>query len=534
MISKILPLRVKIIFILLITTSAFINSNAQPVNALNFDGVDDYVKIGPGGPPGPTGMYPAGSSYTKEAWINYAGISAANYENIVSSWDAFWIDGGNLAASNNININANVQVRDPNPIVIGHWVHVAVTYDAGTTLLTLYKNGVLVDVNNGAPSVSTQMYIGAWHDGTSPVYTMNGSIDEVRIYNVALTAAQIQADMVSTASAVPGNLLAYYNFDIGSGTALADVTGNTINDGTLFNFALTGSTSNWLESYAMVLPTATAGTNITGTSFDANWTTPVIGTINNYIIDVAYDPGFTVLATGSPFTVPFGTNTLTITGLALNTNYYYRVSADKASVANQGAYSNTILVKTLTAPLPVKLNYFNGAKQGDKFSLNWQASCSNIKGAAFTIERSSDGRNFTSLYTITASTTRCQQPFEYLDNNPVAGKNFYRLKMVEDNDKISYSSIIILLNAQTGFDIIGLLPSVVKSTAVLNVTSAQKTKLNVVVTDFMGSKLQVQSYSLVAGSNQLEMNFDNFAPGAYQITGYTTLGQTATVRFVKQ
>jgi hypothetical protein len=187
-----------------------------------------------------------------------------------------------------------------------------------------------------------------------------------------------------------------------------------------------------------------------------------------------------------------------------------------------------------SAPLPVKLNYFNGAKQGNIFSLNWLASCSNTTGAGFTIERSSDGRNFTAINSFTASSTRCLQPFEYIDNSPLAGKNFYRLKMTEDNGKTIYSSIIILLNAETGFDIVGLLPSLVKTNAVLNVTSAQKTKLNVVVTDFAGRALQQQAFNLVAGSNQLGMNFANLAAGAYQITGVTTNGEKTTVRFIKQ
>jgi hypothetical protein len=187
-----------------------------------------------------------------------------------------------------------------------------------------------------------------------------------------------------------------------------------------------------------------------------------------------------------------------------------------------------------SAPLPVKLNYFNGAKQGNIFSLNWLASCSNTTGAGFTIERSNDGRNFTAINSFTASSTRCLQPFEYIDNSPLAGKNFYRLKMTEDNGQTIYSSIIILLNAETGFDIVGLLPSLVKTNAVLNVASAQKTKLNVVVTDFAGRTLQQQVFNIVAGSNQLDMNFANLAAGAYQITGVITNGEKTTIRFVKQ
>ena len=53
-------------------------------------------------------------------------------------------------------------------------------------------------------------------------------------------------------------LVHYYNFNSGipGGTTLTDsVTTGTAN-GTLTNFALSGTTSNWVESYAMVTPTA--------------------------------------------------------------------------------------------------------------------------------------------------------------------------------------------------------------------------------------------------------------------------------------
>jgi hypothetical protein len=242
---------------------------------------------------------------------------------------------------------------------------------------------------------------------------------------------------------------------------------------------------------------------------------------------------------GSPATSTGSTlNTISLSGASyqnITTAIEFRIYGWN-STNNGGALSvNDFTFNGVTGTvLPVKLNYFNGAKQGNIFSLNWLASCSNTTGAGFTIERSSDGRNFTAINSFTASSTRCLQPFEYIDNSPLAGKNFYRLKMTEDNGKTIYSSIIILLNAETGFDIVGLLPSLVKTNAVLNVTSAQKTKLNVVVTDFAGRALQQQAFNLVAGSNQLGMNFANLAAGAYQITGVTTNGEKTTVRFIKQ
>jgi hypothetical protein len=69
------------------------------------------------------------------------------------------------------------------------WVHWALTR-SGTTL-TLYRNGVQVAQRTNLPASTTANIsgaIGSWGVGT---YILNGRIDEVAVYNTALTAAQV-------------------------------------------------------------------------------------------------------------------------------------------------------------------------------------------------------------------------------------------------------------------------------------------------------------------------------------------------------
>ena len=204
------------------------------------------------------------------------------------------------------------------------------------------------------------------------------------------------------------------------------------------------------------------------------------------------------------------------------------------SRTGMSGFSEFAIGGELSVSLPITFNYLNGTKQNNSNYLNWKVTCTNNPNATMSLERSADKINFTSITSITADALRCLQPFDYTDNSPAAGLNYYRLKMTAANGKVSYSGAIAILNKATGFDFVSLMPSVVNSNAVLNVTAAQKTKMDVIITDIAGKQVQKIAYNLIAGSNQFKLNLANLGAGTYQITGYTADGEPKTLRFVKQ
>ena len=134
------------------------------------------------------------------------------------------------------------------------------------------------------------------------------------------------------------------------------------------------------------------------------------------------------------------------------------------------------------------------------------------------LERSADGRTFSSVYIITATDVRTQQPFTYTDAAPLAGVNYYRLKMTDANGKVTYSSIVTLLNATKGFELINIAPNpVVGGNFKLNITAAQQTKMTVIITDMVGKVVSQKEVTLIAGFNGIDMNVTNLAAGTYQL-----------------
>ncbi len=187
------------------------------------------------------------------------------------------------------------------------------------------------------------------------------------------------------------------------------------------------------------------------------------------------------------------------------------------------------------APLPIIINYLTGRRQGSNHLLNWKVTCATSPRATMTLERSADSRNFSGINTITADAARCDQPFDYTDADPLTGMNYYRLKIVDADGKVTYSTTVALLNAVKGFDIISIAPNpVVGDNFKLNVASAQAGKMEIVIFDMQGRLVNRQSISLIAGYNSLPVNVVNLAAGTYTIKGSMADDQTKVIRFVKQ
>lgn len=269
-------------------------------NALNFDGVDDNVQTTF---PGVLGN----NDRTFEAWVNVPSgspttIAVCDYgTNAVGSRNTFLI--GNDRSLRFISGGTNANILSAAGVVPeDQWVHVAFVLDNATGYL--YVNGSQVFTGNlstvNTPSGNTNLIIGQRVSGGSTPFF--GSIDEVRIWDVALSEQEINLFMNSEFCSNPTGLVAYYKMNQGTAgmdnSSIMSLTDEiSSNDGVFNNMALNGSVSNFVNGSPL---TSTFTTNQT---IELCAEDSIVVGSNVYNVTGNYSDVFTSVLTGCDSTV---------------------------------------------------------------------------------------------------------------------------------------------------------------------------------------------------------------------------------------
>lgn len=197
-------------------------------------------------------------------------------------------------------------------------------------------------------------------------------------------------------------------------------------------------------------------------------------------------------------------------------------------------FSGFYLTSKKTGSLPIYLEYFKAVQVDKKHVLSWKVNCTSAE-AKFEIERSVDGIHFTIIGSITASQLRCSQPFDYTDEYPLKGANYYRIKMIDIDAMATYSNTLLLTLKTAHFEMVSLNPNIVRTeNAKLKVNAVERNEMQIVVTDFTGRTVQQQVVQVQPGLNEFPLNSNGLSAGAYMVTGYIAGEKPQSLRLIKQ
>jgi uncharacterized delta-60 repeat protein len=177
----------------------------------------------------------------------------------------------------------------------------------------------------------------------------------------------------------------------------------------------------------------------------------------------------------------------------------------------------TALARYSYSVMPLKLTSFTANKEAKANVLHWSTE-EEINIAKFEIERSNNGREYSSIGKVNAGLSR----YNYTDINPLKGSNYYRLKVIDKDGRFDYSPVRIS-NNNSNINV-RVYPVPVKGTLNLQMYSSKAEKAEITVTDISGKTVRTASIALVAGANSALINVQMLSKGTYFLKVVTSEG----------
>jgi hypothetical protein len=210
------------------------------------------------------------------------------------------------------------------------------------------------------------------------------------------------------------------------------------------------------------------------------------------------DPSFLMLTSSGSGTTPNGISWATMSGV---TNF-------------SGGTGGIILVPS--SLLPVEWLYFTG-NTVDRINKLYWATASEENTREFEVQRSKDGINFEVIGNVQAAgNSNIQNNYLFDDVNPYSGLNYYRLRLINNDNSAEFSETIVLeinerdLNAS-------IYPNPATDEITYSFSSQLSEDVRIVLIDALGRVLRERIVRSGVGINNLKTDLRDLVPAAYNL-----------------
>ncbi len=182
---------------------------------------------------------------------------------------------------------------------------------------------------------------------------------------------------------------------------------------------------------------------------------------------------------------------------------------------------------------PVSLYSFEAGAINNEVQLKWKTVCY-LSYANFQIQKSLDGKNFTTINTFSADRIRCRQPFEFADNSSNENNRvFYRINVGSIDGDYFHSKIVMLNKAGSTNKFFTVYPSTITAQANMVFSSPVSFTSAVQLLNASGSVVKQWQYKGDKGTSNYTINLHDVAKGKYWLVAKNDTGLRHSVSVVK-
>ena len=183
--------------------------------------------------------------------------------------------------------------------------------------------------------------------------------------------------------------------------------------------------------------------------------------------------------------------------------------------------------------LPVTISEFKIVSKSDGVTLSWKTA-TEINSSHFEIERSSDGKIWSNKGSVNAAgNISVDQNYSFTDAVPENGTNYYRLKIVDIDNRFEYSAVksvsfsASVLNVFAG-------PNPANSFLNINVNTPGNDPYRLRLINRSGQVVLDQKYA--ASNNRLQLSVSNYSDGTYflEVTNSSGSRQVNKIMIVRK
>ncbi|MBK8088612.1 MAG: T9SS type A sorting domain-containing protein [Chitinophagaceae bacterium] len=203
------------------------------------------------------------------------------------------------------------------------------------------------------------------------------------------------------------------------------------------------------------------------------------------------------------------------------TNWFYISGGpDLNTISNYITSTNVNSLHLLSlfslADLPVHLLYLKGKAINRSALLEW-ATSGEIDNDYFDVERSANGITFLKIGTVKGSgNTSIQKTYQYTDEHPLTGTNYYRIKQVDTNLDFMYSGIVSVQITEPAIGI-SLSPNPATNLLFVKINGLEADEIDLKLMDQHGKIYKFISLKCKKGENNFTINIEDLPKGLYYI-----------------